>query len=127
MRFEAREIKPYGEPVSASSLKVGDVYFSVQFVDRDTLLPNMETWVFLGRRLDAEDVEDRLYFQDLDSYRQGIRYDSENTEDAQFQVPTENNINHFYEYERALERLMECSLRRKKVLGDGNTLPIPSA
>jgi len=56
MRFEAREIKPYGEPVSASSLKVGDVYFSVQFVDRDTLLPNMETWVFLGRRLDAEDV-----------------------------------------------------------------------
>jgi hypothetical protein len=38
MRFKGRELKPYGEPVSASSLKVGDVYFSVQFADRDMLL-----------------------------------------------------------------------------------------
>ena len=125
MRFEAREIKPYAEPVSASALKVGDVYFSVQFADSNLLIPIMETWIFLGRRFDPEDVEDRLYFQDVESYRQGIRYDSEDTGDAKFQVPTENNINHIFEYERALERLMECSLRRRKFLGDSNTVPIP--
>lgn len=120
MRFEARELKPYAEPVSASSLKVGDVYFSVQFADSEMLLPIMETWVFVGRRLDSEDLEDRLYFQDLESYRQGIRYDSEDTGDAKFQVPTENNVNHIFEYERALDQLLACSLRRKKVQANGS-------
>jgi hypothetical protein len=62
------------------------------------LLPIMETWVFLGRHLDPEDVKDRLYFQDLESYRQGIRYDSETTHNARFQVPTEENIKYIFEY-----------------------------
>jgi hypothetical protein len=38
------------------------------------LIPIMETWVFAGRKLDPEDVEDRLYFQDVQSYLHGVRY-----------------------------------------------------
>src|SRR6266404_1475194 len=127
MRFEGRELKPYGEPVSASSLKVGDVYFSIQFADRDVLLPIMETWVYVGRKLDPEDTENRLYFQDVESYQQGVRYESATAENAQFQVQLEQYLNHIFEHERALEQLMACSLRRRKVLGDGNTVPIPSS
>jgi hypothetical protein len=116
MRFEARGLKPYAEPVTATVLKEGGVYFSVQFADDDMLIPIMETWVLAGRKLDPEDVEDRLYFQDVESYVHGVRYDSATKENAEFQVPTEKNINHIFEYERALEVLMQCSLRRRKVL-----------
>jgi hypothetical protein len=28
----------------------------------------METWIFAGRKLDPEDAEGDLYFQDLESY-----------------------------------------------------------
>ena len=33
MQFEQRELKPYAEPASGSSLTVGCVYFSVIYVD----------------------------------------------------------------------------------------------
>ncbi len=117
MRFEDRELKPYAEPVTASLLKEGEVYFSVQFADEDMLIPVMETWVFAGRRLDPEDTEGHLYFQDVESYLQGIRYASATPDNATFQVATEENANHIFEYERALDELMKCSLRRRKLSG----------
>src|SRR5256885_10515772 len=110
MRFEERELKSYAEPVLAGLLKEGEVYFSVQFVDEDMLIPTMETWVFAGRRLDPKDVEDHLYFQDVESYRLGIRYAFATAGNAHFQVAREENIKHIFEYERALDELMKCSL-----------------
>jgi hypothetical protein len=118
MRFEERELKSYAEPVTQDTLKAGEVYFSVQYADEDMLVPIMETWVFAGRNLDSEDMNaDRLYFQDLESYLQGIRYESATNENASFQVPSEKNINHIFDYERALDELMRCSLRRRKIAG----------
>jgi hypothetical protein len=114
MRFEERELKPYAEPVTPNLLMEGEVYFSVQFADEDMLIPIMETWVFAGRKLDPEDAEGHLYFQDLESYRQGIRYASATAENAHFQRATENSTNHIFEYEHALDQLMLCSLRRRK-------------
>jgi hypothetical protein len=117
MRFEERELKPYAEPVTASLLEEGDVYFSVQFTDEDMLIPIMETWVFAGRKLDTEDTEGYLYFQDIESYRQGIRYASATPDNATFQIATEENVNHIFEYEHALDQLMKCSLKRRKLSG----------
>jgi hypothetical protein len=114
IRFEARDLNPWADPVTVDILKEGEVYFSVQFADDDMLIPIMETWVFAGKKLDPEDVENRLYFQDVESYLHGVRYDSANHEEAEFQVPTEKNINHIFDFERALEVLMRCSLARKK-------------
>ena len=72
MRFEERELKPYAEPVNAQTLRQGEIYFSVQFADEEMLIPIMEAWVFAGRSLDAENhAASRLYFQDVESYRQG--------------------------------------------------------
>ena len=73
MRFEERELQPYAEPVSAIELQEGSVYFAVTFVDEDMLIPIMATLVFVGRNLEPGDIR-KVYFQDVHSYRAGIRY-----------------------------------------------------
>jgi len=114
MRFEGRDLKPYSEPVVVSELKEGQVYFSVIFVDDELLIPLVGTWVFAGRKLDPKLEDDRLYFQDVGSYGKGIRYGSPNAYEAEFQIQREQYVKHIFEYERALEVLMNCSLRRSK-------------
>ncbi|MDR3748415.1 MAG: hypothetical protein P4M04_09720 [Acidobacteriota bacterium] len=69
-RFEERELPPYAEPVLVNELKEGSVYFFVNYVDEEGLIPQMETVIFIGRNLEAADVG-RVYFQDIDSYRGG--------------------------------------------------------
>jgi hypothetical protein len=91
MRFEERDLKPYAQPVTAKVLEQEKVYFSVQFADDDMLIPVMETWVFAGSNLDPEDAENHLYFQDVESYLQGIRYGTATEENATFQVALEEN------------------------------------
>lgn len=119
MRFEERELKPYAEPVSANKLKEGSIYFFLGYVDDEMLIPGLEPVVFVGRNLDPED-EERVYFQDLDSYRRGVRYDSATKgDDATFYTGSENEEGHVFEYERALDQLMLCSLKRRKALGTG--------
>jgi hypothetical protein len=78
----------------------------------------METWVFAGRDLDPSESEPNLlYFQDVESYRDGIRYSSTSDCDAKFQVQPADQINHVFEYENALNELMKCSLARQKAAG----------
>jgi hypothetical protein len=116
MRFEARELKPYAEPVASSDLQVGAIYFSVQFVDDQMLIPELDPLVFIGRDLSPGD-HGTLYFQDAGSYRQGIKFESTETEDAAFYAQGESEINHIFDYERALDLLLTCSIRRNKRRG----------
>lgn len=114
MQFDKREITPHAEPVSGNELKVGSVYFFVTFADDALLIPCLEPVVFVGRNLDASD-QGMVYFQDFDSYQQGIRHDSQAKDHkAVFYAGSESETSHAFEYERALEELMRCSLRRKK-------------
>jgi hypothetical protein len=111
MHFAERELKPYAEPVAPDQLRIGEIYFGVQFLDEDCFVPVLEPKVFIGRNLEPED-EDELYFQDFDSYRGGVRYDGASAEDeAVFETGAEK---HVFEYERALDVLLTCSLRREK-------------
>jgi hypothetical protein len=112
MRFE-RELKPYAEPVSERELKEGEIYFFVNFVDDEMLIPTMETVVFVGKNLDRGDT-DRVYFQDIDSFRRGIRFSTAQDEDfAMFQSGSQSELGHVFEYEGALDVLMACSVRRR--------------
>jgi hypothetical protein len=78
------------------------------------LIPAMEPRVFIGRNLDVND-EGLVYFQNIDSYRQGIRYHSgANNRDSTFYSGKEGETNHVFEFERALDVLLRCSLRRTK-------------
>ena len=116
LHFAARELKPYAQPISEKDLKEGSIYFMVTFVDDEMLIPTIDTVVFIGRNLDQHDFG-KVYFQDVSSYRQGVRYDSEY--DAQADVSPvrffsgpEAETNHIFEFENALEVLMKCSLSR---------------
>ena len=113
MRFEARELTSYAQPIDPGTLTSGNQYLSVQYVDFEALIPIVGTLVFVGKNLEADDT-DCLYFQDVESYRQGIQYGSGSAEETGFTVCDGSNTKHIFEYERALEELMKCSIRRKK-------------
>jgi hypothetical protein len=113
MHYEARELNSYAEPVDPGSLQEGNIYFSVQFVDDEMLIPVMETWVFVGKGLEPEVDSDFFFFQDIGSYNEGIRYESATGDEANFQVAKADGMKHIFEYEKALEVLMKCSLRRR--------------
>src|SRR2546429_3188156 len=81
VHFEGRELKPYAEPVSKSELRGGETYFAVNYVDDEMLTPVMETLVFIGRNLEPEDIG-QAYFQDIESFREGIAYGWTATDDG---------------------------------------------
>jgi hypothetical protein len=113
MRFEERELKLYSEPVSPEKLKTGETYFAVLFIDDSGHVPVLEPRVFIGRDLEPGD-EGKFYFQDYVSYRRGIRIDTTTKDDeAIFETGVEK---HTFEFERALDVLMVCALRRRKSL-----------
>jgi hypothetical protein len=110
MRFEERELKPYAEPVLPDQLQEGKVYFSLIFLDEDMLIPIMEPRVFIGSKAELEG--NQLYFQDFHSYQREIRFESPNADDeATFETGAGR---YMFEYERALDVLMACALRRRK-------------
>ena len=111
MRFESRELKPYAEPVPTDQLRKGAVYFAVSFADPELLIPSMEPKVFIGYNLDSG-RSGHFHFQDLDSYQKGVRFGSQgDTSEALFETGTES---HIFEYEKALDVLMLCALRRRE-------------
>lgn len=107
--IEGRKPEPYAEPVAPEALVVGDVYFALTY-DDEMVLPLLEPLVFAGKNLEKDDVDD-YYFQDVWSYRQGARYKNLAGVEATFHHG--DAIKHMFQYEKALDRLLECSLRRK--------------
>ncbi len=80
------------------------------------LIPILQPMVFVGKNLEPGD-EGRVYFQDIHSYRRGVRYHSAGKDDdAEFLSGSEKETSHIFEYEHALDQLMLCSVRRKKAL-----------
>ena|SRR5258708_4993207 len=118
--FRRQRVDVLRSAVAESELHGGSVYFSVQYLDDDMLLPVIETLVFLGRNLDSGDTG-QLYFQDAGSYAIGVRYGSPGPPPMPtpvFYAQAERDTNHIFEYEHALEVLMACSLRRQKRPGE---------
>jgi hypothetical protein len=118
MRFEARILKPYAEPVSAPDLQHGEVYFSLNYMDDDLLVPELIPLIYLGRNMEdtGEIEEDLLYFQDLDSYREGVRISDESPsrKTANFFFGAESEATHIFTFESALDCILMCSIRRKE-------------
>ena len=128
MRFESRELKPYGEFVEATDLVEGKIYFRVSFFEQEMLTPELVPLVFIGRNLQPD--EPGLYFQDVASYMAGERYnpndwipltegerskEHDHDYDCRFDVIEDKEITSVYEYEKALDSLLRCSIDRKKV------------
>ena len=110
LRFQARDLTPYGKYLQPSALVEGDTYFAVHFLDDQMLVPELDPLLFIGRNLEPSD-SGRLYFQDAASYMSGIRYrDGSN---AEIHV-VEENAPFVFEFERALDELLRCSFRRQR-------------
>ena len=79
------------------------------------LVPELDPLVFIGRNLEPGD-SGRLYFQDADSYRSGNRYgkrgDRKDGGEIKIHV-VEENVPFVFEFERALDVLLRCSLKRQ--------------
>jgi hypothetical protein len=114
MIFERRELKAYAEPISVDQLNAGSIYFFVNFVDEEMLIPTIEPVVYVGRNFEPDDA-DQVYFQDVSSFRRGVRYDTASEGDeAVFHSGSENELGHVFEYDRALDVLLACSIRRSE-------------
>lgn len=114
MRFESRDLKPYSEPVRASDLREGTVYFSIGFLDgEEMLVPFLEPVVFVGKDLNPGD-EGILCFQDAASYRSGVRHGSAKSGDgSKFYEQPSDQLGFIFDFEHALDLLLACSLRRR--------------
>jgi hypothetical protein len=116
LRFPARKLKPYSQPVSPAELRVGATYFHVGFLDEGAMLiPTVEPIVFIGTDLRQGGVSGELYFQDAASYLQGVRFESAvDSDGSRFTVQPPEQVGPIFEFERALDLLLGCSLRRAK-------------
>ena len=111
LHFEGRDVPPYAVYAAAEALVVGDTYFMLHYVDNRQSIPQLRPLVFIGRNLEEEE-SGYLYFQDAASYIAGVRYDSATgDEDAEFHTVREG-APLVMEFERALDRLLYCSLTR---------------
>ena len=121
VRFDARDVPMYAEHCPSSELRVGETYFQVSYLDSEMLVPELGACVFIGRDLNPGD-SGKLYFQDWDSYKRGSPYQADDGES----VDTEGYVEIFLEeqstgvfvYERALDLLLLCSVRRAALVAD---------
>ena len=127
--FEGRPVKLYGEYVLSAELVTGHVYFRLGFLDEDMVVPEMYALVFIGKDLHPQ--LPGLYFQDAESYFDGVRRGSEEylpsyegeelpdgsrwgDDDVQFEWHKEKKYSGVFEFEGALNTLLACSLQRKR-------------
>lgn len=87
-----------------AELVEGRTYFAVQFLDPEMHLPIMEPVVFLGRSASVPGQSDDLLFQSADT--------SSPDDDGIVYAQESGQCQHIFEFERALEMLMRCSIRR---------------
>jgi hypothetical protein len=111
MRFESRELLPYAQTVGEHDLREQAVYFKVFYIDDDMLIPSLVPVVFVGRNLQDEDTNS-LYFQDYQSYANGVRWDESGVKgEAVFDCVDAEHTDVLV-FERALDLLLACSIRR---------------
>jgi hypothetical protein len=113
MLFPATELKEYAEPINPRQLVKNEIYFSLQYLDSRLEIPVLQPLIFLGEMTERSD--ERLCFQNYGSYLAGIRLETAMDQDLMsFQMQTTNNVNHIFEFEKALELLMLSGLKRKQ-------------
>jgi hypothetical protein len=113
-----QRIRPdFAEPVAASDLREGGVYFSVTYADEEMLVPIVQTMVYVGAGLD-DDGENSLYFQDVESFRCGVKFDASSSEvSAEFFVCEPTELNAIFSLAKAIDELHRCSQRHEERKG----------
>jgi hypothetical protein len=112
MRYRGIEVNDHAEPVKVEDLKVGGVYFSVQFLDSGLKVPIIETLIFLGENLDPG-CKGLFYFQQAESFERGVRFKSSRKKNMRdFQVARRDGMNHIFDFDHAVDILLMCGAQR---------------
>ena len=132
MQFPGRDLPAFPERVKSDDLVIGEVYFSVHYLDDQLLIPELRALVFAGRDLSPEDITagtHRLYFQDHASYTRGDRWGmdhppldgSSEVERIEqflsrgwFESVEDTGTSDVYVFESALDVLLRCLLHRRE-------------
>ena len=92
---------------------VGEVYFRVTYPDAKLCFPQVESFVFVGRNLSDEDLEDAWYFQFLDSYaRSGSILEPQTGQDRRVSVVQASDLGEMLDIQGLVEELTEAKERR---------------
>src|SRR5687768_914804 len=90
----------------------GTVYFMVSYPDDDSLVPVMDTVVYLGERADS--AEARHMFQDFESWKERGEYPNTTEGPGKvFSLPP-SELSNIQPLNAALEELNSCLARRQK-------------
>lgn len=102
------------ETVRPADLKENWVYFELDYVDTEFLIPTLRATLYIGKNLNKGD-QGLIYFQDAKSFFSGLRYSGGNPIPGAdiFTISELEEDTPLFEYEDALVQLVQCSLRRK--------------
>lgn len=94
------------------TFKLGEVYFRVTYPDRDLLYPGIESFVYIGKNLSDEDVDETLYFQFSSNYgRKGIASQTGTSEDLMICVTSQDALD-MLELKSLITELESAASRR---------------
>ena len=114
MKIE-KELQPHAISITKEQLVPESTYYFLNYVDGEMLIPTLEPVVFVGKNFEAGD-EHAVYFQDIGSFREGVRYSSSDPdESADFYTGSEDELGHVFSFDHALDELFRCSLRRQQI------------
>lgn len=111
--FPERELSDAAESVDGGALKVGTVYYKVEFMDAQLSIPSMTPVVFAGRVAEGPHEGDFL-FQDYESYQRGARYDEASNQAAEFEAFAAEDGPSVFDFEGAVECLLRAWIRRSR-------------
>lgn len=114
MRFEGKELGRAIRYVPPASLKEGEVYFHVRYLEHELFVPELVAFVFIGRDLSKGD-HGYVYFQDFTSYQEGTRFGKSREGAAPvYERFLESQGSSVCDFDDALDELMRCALRRQQ-------------
>ena len=116
-KSDARPLSENPQPVVSDALSVGETYL-IDYVDQPKLIPDMWTATLIGRNLRSGDM-DRAYFQDVEAYRDGVSFETDEFEPRTIVALDRSDLDSIFDFEHAIEELMRCSLRRRGFLDLG--------
>lgn len=112
MFFPERQLKPYAKSVEPSKLQIGDVYYTVGFVDDQMLVPVMNSLVYIGKETE---MGVKFIFQDASSYFSGVDFkDNACVEKCDLFECSSDGLAGVYSFDEALNALLRCSLRHDR-------------
>lgn len=104
-------LSPLG--MTSAELVVGQVYFSVSYVDDACCKPIVDSLVYIGKDIGGE-VSGALYFQDLESFHHaGSVIDKPNNDATVIETEAEPPPN-LFDLRGVLDELARCAARRDR-------------